>query len=49
MASHRPYRPALGVEEALKEISTNSGKLYDPQVVEVCCQLFKEGSFTFDS
>ena len=48
MASHRPYRPALGVAMALEEISANSGSLYDPQVVEVCCQLFNEEGFTLD-
>jgi putative nucleotidyltransferase with HDIG domain len=36
MASHRPYRAALGMEAALEEISRNSGVLYDPQVVEAC-------------
>jgi len=48
MASHRPYRPALGVTKALEEISANSGSLYDPQVVEVCCRLFNEDGFMFD-
>ncbi|AEG14553.1 metal dependent phosphohydrolase with GAF sensor [Desulfofundulus kuznetsovii DSM 6115] len=36
MASHRPYRAALGMEAALEEISRNSGILYDPQVVKAC-------------
>jgi|CZCB01.1.fsa_nt_gi PAS domain S-box-containing protein/putative nucleotidyltransferase with HDIG domain len=48
MASHRPYRPALGVAKALEEISANSGILYDSQVVQVCCRLFSEEGFTFD-
>ena len=47
MASHRPYRPALGVTAALEEISVNSGTLYDPQVVEACCQLFNLEGFEF--
>lgn len=47
MASHRPYRPALGTEAALAEIKKNSGKLYDEKVVESCCNLFKRG-FSFD-
>jgi len=34
MSSHRPYRPALGLEKALEEISLKKGKLYDPRVVE---------------
>lgn len=45
MASHRPYRPALGVEAALKEISEKSGSLYDPVVVEVCLRLFREKGY----
>ena len=39
MASKRPYRPALGIDEALTEISRNSSKLYDPRVAEVCIKL----------
>jgi len=48
MASHRPYRPALGVDKALEEIIKNQGKLYDPQIVEVCVNLLKEDGFAFD-
>jgi HD-GYP domain-containing protein (c-di-GMP phosphodiesterase class II) len=47
MASHRPYRPSLGIDQALDEISKNSGILYDPQVVDVCCRLFHEKEFNF--
>lgn len=47
MASHRPYRPALGIEEALKEILTNRNILYDPDVVDVSIKLFKEKEFVF--
>jgi HD-GYP domain-containing protein (c-di-GMP phosphodiesterase class II) len=42
MSSHRPYRPALGIDAALEEISQNKGILYDPEVVDVCIKLFKE-------
>ena len=42
MSSHRPYRPALGIDAALEEISNNKGILYDPEVVDVCFKLFKE-------
>lgn len=48
MASHRPYRPALGVEKALEEISKNMGVLYDPEVVDACLRLFKEKGFEFE-
>jgi putative nucleotidyltransferase with HDIG domain len=47
MASHRPYRPALGVGEALKEITKNKGTLYDPEVVNSCVKLFEENRFEF--
>jgi len=46
MASHRPYRPALGVDQALEEISANRDKLYDSVVVDACIRLFKEKAFT---
>ena len=47
MSSHRPYRPALGIDKALEEISKNKGILYDPEVVDVCLKLFKEKEFKF--
>lgn len=47
MSSHRPYRPALGIEKALEEISQNKGILYDPEVVDACLKLFKEKGFKF--
>ena len=45
MTSHRPYRPALELELALKEIKNNAGVLYDHHVSEACLVLFKEKSF----
>jgi len=48
MATHRPYRPALSIEAALDEITSNRGKLYDKQVVDACLQVFKEKKFDFD-
>ena len=42
MSSHRPYRPALGIDKALEEISQNKGILYDPEVVDACLRLFKK-------
>jgi PAS domain S-box-containing protein/putative nucleotidyltransferase with HDIG domain len=47
MSSHRPYRPSLGIEEALKEISEKSGTLYDPDVVKACLKLFADKKFKF--
>ncbi|MBI5558117.1 MAG: HD domain-containing protein [Deltaproteobacteria bacterium] len=46
MSSHRPYRPAPGIELALEEISENKGILYEPAVVEACLHLFAEGKIT---
>ena len=43
MASHRPYRAALGTDAALREIRDHKGKLYDSDVVEACIQLFAVG------
>ncbi|MCL4440941.1 MAG: PAS domain-containing protein [Firmicutes bacterium] len=40
MASHRPYRPAIGLDKALAEIESNKGVLYDPEVVDACLRLF---------
>jgi PAS domain S-box-containing protein/putative nucleotidyltransferase with HDIG domain len=47
MASHRPYRPALGIDRALEEIISNRGRLYDANVVDSCLFVFNKGSFRF--
>jgi PAS domain S-box-containing protein len=46
IASHRPYRPSLGIDFALEEISRNKGILYDADVVDACLKLFQEKSYT---
>ncbi len=46
MASHRPYRASLGIQTALDEIRSGSGKLYDAKVVNACIRLFKEKGYT---
>jgi len=48
MSSHRPYRPALGIDKALEEISQNKGILYDSEVVDICLNLFREKRFKFE-
>jgi PAS domain S-box-containing protein/putative nucleotidyltransferase with HDIG domain len=48
MASHRPYRPALGINKALAEISQNKGVLYDSKVVDACLTLFRDKKFEFE-
>ncbi len=45
MASHRPYRPGLGIDAALAEIEANRGVLYDPLVVDACLKLFREKGY----
>jgi putative nucleotidyltransferase with HDIG domain len=45
MASHRPYRPALGIEAALEEIKKNKGKFYDDDVANACLRLFREKGY----
>lgn len=45
MASHRPYRPSLGIVKALEEISINRGILYDSATVDACLALFNKKSF----
>lgn len=47
MASHRPYRPALGIKEALRDISRNKDTLYDPNAVDICIQLFNSDAYCF--
>ena len=45
MASHRPYRAALGINLALNEISKNRGSSYDSKVVDACLRLFNEKGY----
>ncbi len=48
MASHRPYRPALGVDVAMEEIVKFKGVLYDSDVVDACLRIYKaEGKKAF--
>jgi PAS domain S-box-containing protein len=47
MASHRPYRPGLGIDVALNEIEKNRGIFYDNAVVDACLRLFREKGFQF--
>jgi putative nucleotidyltransferase with HDIG domain len=42
MASHRPYRPALGLDKALEEIIKHKGILYDSAAIEACVKLIRE-------
>jgi HD-GYP domain-containing protein (c-di-GMP phosphodiesterase class II) len=48
MASHRPYRPTLGIDAALKEIEKNKGILYDHTVADTCLRLFREKGYQLE-
>lgn len=45
MASHRPYRPARGIDVALGEIEQNAGRLYDSEAVAACIHLFRDKGY----
>ena len=45
MASHRPYRPSLGIDLALEEIEKNKGILYEEAVAMACVKLFREKGY----
>jgi len=47
MAFFRPYRPSIGIEEAIEELQNQKGVLYDPEVVDACVLLLTEKSFDF--
>jgi putative two-component system response regulator len=49
IGSHRPYRPSLGVKKAMDELKENSGRLYDPDVVEACLSLVNQADFKLKS
>jgi putative nucleotidyltransferase with HDIG domain len=48
MSSHRPYRPALGLQSALQEISQASGTLFDTEVVNACMSLLQQNESEFE-
>ncbi len=47
MGSHRPYRPSLGIEAALRFVEEGKGTIFDEEAVDVCRILFAEG-FSFE-
>jgi HD-GYP domain-containing protein (c-di-GMP phosphodiesterase class II) len=49
MSSHRPYRPGLGIEAALKEIEAKRGTWFEPAAVDACLHLFREKRFAFET
>lgn len=49
IGSHRPYRPSLGIQKAFNELTENSGRLYDEDVVAACLKLFNESGYRLGS
>jgi PAS domain S-box-containing protein len=47
MVSHRPYRAALPLEEAMAELDDGAGSRYDAAACEAAIRLFREQGFTF--
>lgn len=45
ISSHRPYRPALGLSQALAEIKKNRGKLFDSAVVDAVVELIEQNHY----
>lgn len=46
MLTHRPYRPALGIDQALAELKAGSGSQFDADVVTACISLFEDDHFS---
>jgi PAS domain S-box-containing protein len=46
MASHRPYRASLGIDQALEEIERGRGTSYDADVVDATLHLFREKNYS---
>ncbi|MFC4347120.1 MASE3 domain-containing protein [Kordiimonas lipolytica] len=47
ITAHRPYRPALGIEEGLKELRRGRGTAYAPEVVDACIEVIEEDHFNW--
>jgi putative nucleotidyltransferase with HDIG domain len=45
ISSHRPYRVALGIKAALNEIKNGKGTSFDPEIVDICVDLFERKEF----
>ena len=49
MASHRPCRPALGIDAALEQIEKNREIPYDDVAANACLKLFRENGFQLEA
>ena len=48
MASHRPYRPAKGLDAAISELESQRGILFEPDVVDACVRVIRQKNFRFE-
>jgi response regulator RpfG family c-di-GMP phosphodiesterase len=48
MVSHRPYRPSLGINQAILELRQNRGILYDGDVVDNCIEMIASGQLRME-
>lgn len=48
MASHRPYRPALGTEKALEELISKANIIYDKEVVDALVSVVTKDCITIE-
>ena len=47
MTSDRPYRKALSLDVAMKELTDHAGAQFDPAIVPVFVELLAQGAFPF--
>ena len=45
MTFHRPYRAALGLKKAMKELKDNSGSKYDTDIVNAAMKILEENNY----
>ena len=48
MVSHRPYRPAFGLDKVIEEVSKNRGILYEADVADACLEILKKDGVMLD-
>ncbi len=48
ISSHRPYRPAFGIDDATEEILKNKDTIFDNQASEACLEIIRHMDFRFE-
>jgi PAS domain S-box-containing protein len=49
VSSHRPYRPALGMEMGLNIVKEGRGNLYNSEIVDACVEIIDKDGFEFST